>query len=105
MYDAQMRLLRDQQRFIVGLLGDEDVGVSSRVLSKEKWIAYLRKAGLDDAGMMRWHAEFEASSPEAHQDFLEPLDISAQEIAAIRGKSRAEVSRRSVKEDACSRCS
>lgn len=76
--------LRQQQNFILSLLDDAAIISSTRVLTKEKWIKYLRKAGLDDDGMDRWHREFEASSPEAHQDFLESLGLSSQEIQLIR---------------------
>lgn len=76
--------LRRQQHFIVHLLGDRTLMQSTRVLTKEKWISYLRKAGLDEAGMDRWHREFEASSPEAHRDFLESLGLPPEEIHRIR---------------------
>ena len=76
--------LRQQQSFILNLLNDKKMAGSTRVLTKEQWIKYLRKAGLDEAGMDRWHTEFEMSSPEAHQDFLESLGLPAQEIRLIR---------------------
>ncbi len=76
--------LRQQQNFIVNLLNDKTMAGSTRVLTKEQWINYLRKAGLDEAGMERWHREFETSSPEAHQDFLESLGLPADEIRLIR---------------------
>ena len=37
--------------------------------------------------MDAWHAAFEGRFPEAHQDFLESLGITPQEIAAIRKRS------------------
>jgi len=80
--------LRVQQNFILNLLGDKELVGSIRVLSKAQWIANLRKAGLDEAGMDRWHAEFEATSPEAHQDFLESLNLPKDEIHLIRQRSR-----------------
>ena len=76
--------LRQQQHFILNLLNDKKMTGSTRVLTKEQWIKYLRKAGLDGAGMDRWHREFERSSPEAHQDFLESLGLPAEEIQVIR---------------------
>ncbi|MRR16602.1 MAG: MerR family transcriptional regulator [Deltaproteobacteria bacterium] len=76
--------LRQQQSFILNLLNDKKMAGSTRVLTKEQWIKYLSKAGLDEAGMNRWHEEFEASSPEAHQDFLESLGLPAGEIRLIR---------------------
>ena len=83
----EISLLRRQQRFILNLLGDRTLMGGTRVLTKEKWIDYLRRAGLDEVGMNRWHQEFEASSPEAHQDFLESLGLSDSEIRRIRQHS------------------
>ncbi len=80
----EISLLRRQQSFILSLLGDKALVGSTRVMTKETWIGCLRKAGLDEAGMERWHMEFEASSPEAHQDFLESLGLSDKEIHLIR---------------------
>ncbi len=82
--NTEINLLRDQQRFILSLLGGGESEKSTRVLTREKWIRFLRSAGLDDAGMRRWHAEFERVSPEAHRDFLESLGIPEKEIALIR---------------------
>ncbi|MEE9910958.1 MAG: MerR family transcriptional regulator [Deltaproteobacteria bacterium] len=76
--------LRRQQSFILNLLNDKKMTGSTRVLTKEQWIQYLHKAGLDEAGMDRWHREFETSSPEAHQDFLESLGLPLEEIRLIR---------------------
>jgi MerR family transcriptional regulator, thiopeptide resistance regulator len=76
--------LRRQQNFILNLLNDKKLVGSTRLLTKEKWISYLSKAGLDEAGMERWHTEFELSSPEAHQDFLESLGLPDKEISLIR---------------------
>jgi len=84
--NAEISRLRQQQSFILSLLDDKSIIGSTRILTKEQWVNYLRKAGLDEAGMNRWHAEFEASSPEAHQDFLESLGLPAAEISLIRGK-------------------
>jgi MerR family transcriptional regulator, thiopeptide resistance regulator len=80
----EISLLRRQQSFILSLLGDKALVGSTRVMTKETLIGCLRKAGLDEAGMERWHMEFEASSPEAHQDFLESLGLSDKEIHLIR---------------------
>ena len=87
--NGEISLLRNQQRFILNLLGDKTIVGGTRVLTKEKWISYLRKAGLDEAGMHRWHQEFEASAPEAHQDFLESLGLTDPEIRRIRNMSRS----------------
>jgi len=54
----------------------------------QKWVAMFREIGLDEAAMMKWHRIFESRHPEAHQSFLEWLGLPAEEIAAIRLKSR-----------------
>lgn len=84
----EMQRLREQQAFILDLLGDRRIN-SGRTLNRDQWVACLEKAGLDEAGRGRWHAEFERSSPEAHQAFLESLGINAGEIRAIRRWSRS----------------
>jgi len=85
--------LRQQQHFILNLLNDKEMAGSTRVLTKEQWIKYLSKAGLDEAGMDRWHREFETSSPEAHQDFLESLGLPAEEIRLIRKRYQKRINR------------
>ena len=87
--NKEMNALRQQQNCIMDLLGDKTLAGSMRVLTKEKWIACLRKAGLDEDGMDRWHQEFEASAPEAHQDFLESLGLTGEEIRLIRKRAKS----------------
>ena len=53
-------------------------------MNKEMWVSILRASGLSDDDMKRWHSEFERMAPEAHQDFMESLDIPEKEIRAIR---------------------
>ena len=79
--------LRSQQQTIVELLKEQSLLAGTRVLDKQRWVAVLRGAGLDDAAMGQWHVAFERMSPEAHQDFLESLGIGAGEIAEIRSWS------------------
>jgi len=81
--------LRRQQQTIVALLRERDRLSGTRILTKDRWVEILRGSGLDEEGMWRWHAEFERTAPEAHQDFLESLGIRKKEIAAIRNWSRS----------------
>ena len=80
--------LRQQQHVIAKLLGDAEVLRTSRSMNKDQWIAVLASTGLSEEGMEKWHMEFEKMSPDAHQDFLESLGISREEIALIRQFSR-----------------
>jgi hypothetical protein len=59
------------------------------MITKEKWVSIMKSCGFSNEQMYRWHAEFERSAPEEHQEFLEFLHIPAQEILTIREQSRA----------------
>ena len=52
-------------------------------MTKEIWVSILEASGLDGEGMRQWHIEFEKTSPEAHQDFLESIGIETDEIKMI----------------------
>ena len=88
--NSEIQKLRNQQKVILNILENETLVRDSRLMTKEVWVSILRAAGLDDAGMKNWHIEFERTSPEAHQDFLESLGIEKDEVAAIRDWSRPE---------------
>ena len=88
--NSEIQKLRNQQKVILNILENETLARDSRIMNKEVWVSILRAAGLDDAGMKNWHIEFERTSPEAHQDFLESLGIEKDEVAAIRDWSRPE---------------
>ena len=81
---AQIRLLRKQQQAIVQILRDKKLPSKAGIMDKDTWIEILRSTGMDDEDMMRWHVEFEKSSPQAHHDFLAALGLSEQQIRIIR---------------------
>ena len=80
--------LRNQQKVILNILENESAVKGSRVITKETWVSLLKAAGLDEDGMKNWHVEFEKTSPEAHQDFLESIGIEKDEIKSIREWSK-----------------
>ena len=86
--NSEIQELRNQQKVILKVLEVENFEASTRVITKKTWVALLRAAGLDDAGMKNWHIEFEKTSPEGHQDFLESIGIEEDEVAAIREWSK-----------------
>jgi len=86
--NGEIQALRNQQKVILGLLENTRAENNARVLDKATWVAILKGAGLDEAGMRQWHIEFEKTSPEAHQDFLESIGIEKDEIESIRAWSR-----------------
>ncbi len=88
---GEIARLREQQNVIVRMLKSSSLRKRLAVLDKEKWVALLRAAGLDEEGMEKWHTEFEKLSPHAHHDFLEGLGIAKEEIELIRRWSRGEM--------------
>jgi len=84
----EIQRLRDQQKVILNLLESQNHVRNTRVMTKETWVSILEASGLDENGMRNWHIEFEKTSPEAHQDFLESIGIDKEEIILIRQWSR-----------------
>ncbi len=73
---------------IICLLKEMTSDVYGPAIDKQIWIKMLQAAGMDEPAMMKWHAEFESRSPEAHHDFLLSLGISEIEAKDIRYRSR-----------------
>lgn len=86
--NQEIQALRRQQKIILQILENKQAISDARIVTKEIWVSLLSAAGLDEAGMQKWHCEFEKTAPEAHQDFLESLGIDAEEIESIRCWSR-----------------
>jgi DNA-binding transcriptional MerR regulator len=85
--DSEIETLRAHQRAILKLLKNGSFGRKA-MITKDKWVAVMKAAGLTEADMHRWHTEFERSAPEEHQEFLEFLHIPVEEIRTIREWSR-----------------
>lgn len=82
--NTEIERLREQQRIIVRLLASPGKLRGVRAMDKDRWVAILRAAGLDDDTMHRWHVEFERMAPKAHHDFLESLGLPNAEVIRIR---------------------
>jgi MerR family transcriptional regulator, thiopeptide resistance regulator len=80
--------LKVQQGLLLSMLK----GVASKgtwpQVDKQMWVEMLRAAGMDEAAMARWHAEFERRAPEEHHSFLLSLSIPEREVERIREWSR-----------------
>lgn len=85
--EDEIRLLREQQRALVAILEHSELD-RQPVMTKKRWSGIMRAAGMSDEDMWNWHREFEAREPDAHQEFLESLNIDDEEIARIREWSR-----------------
>jgi DNA-binding transcriptional MerR regulator len=84
---AEIGALRAHQRAILKLLEHKALG-KVKMINKEKWVEIMKTCGFSADQMHRWHAEFERSAPQEHQEFLEFLHIPAAEIKTIRQQSR-----------------
>jgi len=80
--------LRHQQRLLAALHRRLLRRPLPALVDKAVWVEMLRRAGMDERAMLRWHEEFERRAPEEHEQFLASLGIPADEIAAIRRRSR-----------------
>jgi DNA-binding transcriptional MerR regulator len=80
--------LRKQQQTILDLLGSDAIAKSTRSISKQQWVELLASIGMSEGEMNQWHIEFESRMPQAHQDFLESLNIPKDEIKLIRRQSK-----------------
>jgi MerR family transcriptional regulator, thiopeptide resistance regulator len=84
----EIERLREHQRAITRLLKDTDQLRRYPMVTKEKWVEVMRAAGFTDEDMHRWHAQFETSAPQEHQEFLEFLHVPPAEVQSIREWSR-----------------
>ena len=85
---SEIEKLRVHQRAIAKLLQHRGQFRKVKMMTKEKWVAIMQASGFSEDDMHRWHAEFEKSAPEDHQEFLEYLHIPSGEVQSIREWSR-----------------
>jgi len=85
--NSEMSRIRQQQRFVLQLLGKNSLLKNSKVMNKEQWVKILKDTGMDEKAMKQWHIEFERNLPEAHSDFLESLGMSREEIEVVKAFS------------------
>jgi DNA-binding transcriptional MerR regulator len=85
--DAEIVTLRTHRQAILKLLQHKALG-KAKMITKDKWVSIMKACGFTNEQMHRWHAEFEHSAPQEHQEFLEFLHILPEEIATIRKQSQ-----------------
>ena len=87
--NEEITRLRNQQRFILGILKSDQHYRHIEVMNADTWISLLKASGFTEEDMLQWHAEFEKLSPEKHKKFLEFLCIPEEDIERIRTMARA----------------
>src|SRR5574340_648899 len=73
--DRDIETLRGHQRAILQLLKRSRAFRRTEMMTKERWVSIMRGAGFTQDDMNRWHAEFEKSAPDDHEEFLKFLHI------------------------------
>ena len=91
--NVEIQDLRNQQQVIISILKSDAVSEPRDRMNKKAWTSLLRAAGLDNAGMHKWHEEFEKRHPHEHQNLLISLWIPKKEIKQIRDRSRKDEKR------------
>ena len=86
---TEIRALQAQQYLLGKMLQFQSPDELAGSVDKQVWVEMLQAAGMDEAAMMRWHAEFERRAPQEHQRFLLSLGIAEDEISSIRKLSRS----------------
>jgi len=84
-----IKRLRDQQRFILGILKSSRSYRHIKVMNVNTWKSLLEASGFSEEDMQRWHVDFERLAPEKHREFLEFLCIPDEEIEQIRAWARS----------------
>lgn len=80
--------LRSQQHLITTMLKNMTSENFAPAVDKEVWVQMLKSAGMDEADMKTWHAEFESRASESHYEFLLSLGIPEDEARQIQKWSR-----------------
>lgn len=86
--EDEIAALQNHQKVILQMLRLNKTLRSKKQMTKDKWVAVMRDAGFTEDDMHRWHRQFEKSAPTDHQEFLQFLNIPAEEITRIRKWSR-----------------
>ena len=86
--EDQILFLRGQQHAIIHMLKKMTNGSIKPIVDKKMWVKMMEAAGMDEASMTRWHAEFEHRAPKAHKEFLMSLGIPNDEVRKIQEWSK-----------------
>ena len=86
--ETEIQDLRRQQQALLAIL-EQGQDSPQPAMSKERWSGIMAAAGMSENDMRNWHREFEAREPQAHQDFLESLNLDTVEVEGIRRWSQA----------------
>lgn len=82
--NGELLSLRAQRQLLTAMLSGSSPEGSAPLCGRALFVDALKRAGLSKEDMERFHKAFEASSPEAHADFLALLGFKPEEIESLR---------------------
>lgn len=97
--NQSIEALRIQQKGIVRLLLNCQVQEQRALVDHSAWDGIFRAAGFSRYDQWQWHREFEMTSPEQHQLFLESVGAPADKIAEIRAWAQSNFEKTNITDD------
>lgn len=82
--NEKIAMLRRQQHFIIKLLQDSQLLERVSIIQKDSLVRLLQSAGVDEKTQRRFHNQFEKEFPDKHQEFLQLLGLTPEQISEIR---------------------
>jgi DNA-binding transcriptional MerR regulator len=82
--NEEIAMLRQQQHFIIKLLQDSQLLERMSIIQKDSLTKLMQSAGIDEKAQWRLHNQFERNFPDKHQEFLQLLGLSSEQINEIR---------------------
>jgi DNA-binding transcriptional MerR regulator len=82
--NEEIAMLRQQQHFIIKLLQDSRLLERVSIIQKDSLTRLMHSAGIDEKAQWRLHNQFERNFPDKHQEFLQLLGLSPEQISEIR---------------------
>jgi DNA-binding transcriptional MerR regulator len=82
--NEEIATLRQQQHFIIKLLQDSRLLERMSIIQKDSLTGLMQSAGIDEKTQWRLHNQFEKKFPDKHQEFLQLLGLTPEQISEIR---------------------
>jgi MerR family transcriptional regulator, thiopeptide resistance regulator len=88
--NEEIAILRQQQYFIINLLQDNRLLERVSIIQKDSFVGLLQSSGINDKSQWRLHNHFEKQFPEKHENFLQLLGLTPEQVRKVREWSREE---------------
>jgi DNA-binding transcriptional MerR regulator len=82
--NEEIAMLRQQQHFIIKLLQDSRLLERVSIIQKDSLTELMQSAGIDEKAQWRLHNQLEKKFPDKHQEFLQILGLTPEQISKIR---------------------